>query len=515
MVARIKTRKLKPDQDGYYYNSAKLENSIFSLGRPIIYYRYKPTIARGGADFKKLKDIIILKTDQFDQPIEKDNPATFGIYNTKNALIQRESSKDRGLIEFKKLAPGNYTLKEIEAPNGFELSKTIYQLILKEDGTYTINGKDYSNENPFHVVNHKKLSIHIKKIDKESKTSLAGAVFKLESVDKKYNVTIGGNDNVNQFNFEGLEPGNYVLTETKAPKGHLKIAPIEFNLKSLNGSTEINFTKNSQTAKVVGNRINLTIPNERINVKLKKQDTEGHALPGVIFQLRKYVKDKKLYEEVVENQIVSNSNGEIVLNYLEPGEQYQLWELKPLDGYEMPKEEVSRFKIDEKGQVNFENGFNEEITNKSIGVEITLIKKDETTRKLLDHAFFEIEKEDKSGDKKSWTFENGKEKISKWETKNGYFKTYFKEDGVYHIKEVQAPAGYRLPSNPYVARIEVKGGKIISNGKQFIKNDIIVTNRRGEFPKTGSAGEFYYLLSGVILLIMCGYLYKYTNREVI
>lgn len=69
-----------------------------------------------------------------------------GTSDYKNELDLQAKSGDDGYTLFEKVEPGDYTLTETAAPTGYELNKTVYQVRVNKDGTFTINGLKQTEE---------------------------------------------------------------------------------------------------------------------------------------------------------------------------------------------------------------------------------------------------------------------------------------------------------------------------------------------------------------------------------
>ena len=88
-------------------------------------------------------------------------------------------------------------------------------------------------ETPWDYVIAFTYEVDVNKVDPDGK-SLAGAAFKLEkkladgskALVKEYTL----DDKLTTFSFKGLDDGDYVLTETKSPKGYKLIDPVEFTV---------------------------------------------------------------------------------------------------------------------------------------------------------------------------------------------------------------------------------------------------------------------------------------------
>lgn len=97
-------------------------------------------------------EILIRKVDQDDVALAG---ATFGLFDEKGELVKTATSDPEGMVRFVGAAYGRYTIRELEAPEGYLLSKDVIHVTL-DDG-YTNSPTPLST-----VVNHQKKVSYIK-----------------------------------------------------------------------------------------------------------------------------------------------------------------------------------------------------------------------------------------------------------------------------------------------------------------------------------------------------------------
>ena len=138
--------------------------------------------------------------------------AEFDLYNEANQKVNKESIKsgEDGKVHVDHLAPGNYTLVETKAPEGYLLNEKKVTFTVKSSH----NGKapvielaDYINY---------KGSVQLTKRNTDGE-GLSGAEFTLYKDDKKTAVKTAKSDKNGNVLFEDLAPGTYYYQETKAP----------------------------------------------------------------------------------------------------------------------------------------------------------------------------------------------------------------------------------------------------------------------------------------------------------
>lgn len=114
--------------------------------------------------------------------------AKYGLYKDKDCknLVKTLVTDEKGKTDEVEVTAGNYYLKEIEAPKGFVLDTTAYQVGINGSETTTVSVKDVPANDPFGII--------LSKIDQESggftnvgAASLAGAQFTITYYDGYYN----------------------------------------------------------------------------------------------------------------------------------------------------------------------------------------------------------------------------------------------------------------------------------------------------------------------------------------
>ena len=193
-------------------------------------------------------------------------------------------SGPNGVVTFEGLAFGEYTITEVEAPQGYVKAAPIKVTIDEKNtvGAYTpnqaVDGGTITNE---HTV------LTVLKIDDADKKPLAGATFRIKNSDGQYvsaengkfKAFVSGEEMASvfetgedgKFTLEYLPVGNnYALEEISAPQGYIKVK----------GTTSFNIVKAQETVSVGNSLIKGTL-------KLVKKDQHGKLLNGIEFVLKK------------------------------------------------------------------------------------------------------------------------------------------------------------------------------------------------------------------------------------
>ena len=111
--------------------------------------------------------------------------AVYGVYDKNGTEVSRITTDANGNAKAEKLAAGNYTIKEIQAPKGYEKDDTVYPCTVPSGGTVQVKVADNPGNDP--------AAIEISKIDQETGSlstqgaaSLEGAQFTLTHYGKYY-----------------------------------------------------------------------------------------------------------------------------------------------------------------------------------------------------------------------------------------------------------------------------------------------------------------------------------------
>lgn len=254
--------------------------------------------------------VLIRKVDQEDSSKFLAG-ATFQMLNKAGDVVREGTTNEAGEVLFKDIEPGEYTVVETIAPEGYILDMTPKPLIIEADNSEIIELLFKNARNNVGVI-------QVEKVDAETKDRLAGAQFTLTS---DQGIKTGKTNSDGELRFENLEPGQYILEEVAAPEGYV-LNRTKRTIEVISGETKA---------------ITVTVENNRAkgSVVLTKKDSDtGQVLSGVAFQLL----DKK--GNIVQNQLITDENGEIRLENLAWGE-YSFKEIKEQEGYMLDEKEVA------------------------------------------------------------------------------------------------------------------------------------------------------------------------------
>ncbi|WP_142319469.1 SpaA isopeptide-forming pilin-related protein [Bacillus cereus] len=326
--------------------------------------------------------------------------AKFDVIDKDGKVVETIVTDDKGEALSKQLPVGSYTLKEVEAPKGYELSSSSVSVDVEVNKVVTVD-----------VVN-KKISekvtgqFEIVKVDAEDKTKvLSDAEFEVYKDGKKVDTL--RTDKTGKVVSQKLEPGKYTLEETKAPQGY----------KLLKEEIEVVVEAN----KVV--EVQVENAKELGSLQVIKKDSEsGKVLAGAEFKL------KNEAGQVVGEAKTTNKDGVVKFENLVPG-KYTLEETKAPEGYKALEVTVEVNVV--ANEVVKQEVMNEKVKEEITGqLEITKVDAN-NTNKILAGAVFEIWKDGTKIDTLT-TNKSGKATSKKL------------EPGDYTLKEIQAPEGYTL-----------------------------------------------------------------------
>ncbi|HHT7067097.1 SpaA isopeptide-forming pilin-related protein [Bacillus thuringiensis] len=345
---------------------------------------------------KILGSLQIIKMDDKDQT-KRLAGAKFTLKDAKGNVVKEGITTDKsGTVKVDGLVPGEYTLEETKAPEGYELTKQIIHVTV--DGEKVVDVK---------VTNSKSLGqFEIVKVDAEDKTKvLSDAEFEVYKDGKKVDTL--RTDKTGKVVSQKLEPGKYTLKETKAPQGY----------KLLKEEIEVVVEAN----KVV--EVQVENVKELGSLQVIKKDSEsGKVLAGAEFKL------KNEAGQVVGEAKTTNKDGVVKFESLVPG-KYTLEETKAPEGYKALEVTVEVNVV--ANEVVKQEVMNEKVKEEITGqLEITKVDAN-NTNKTLAGAVFEI-------------WKDGTKIDTLTTNKSGKVTSKKLEPGDYTLKEIQAPEGYTL-----------------------------------------------------------------------
>ncbi|SCB94629.1 MSCRAMM family protein [Bacillus wiedmannii] len=356
--------------------------------------------------------------------------AKFDIIDKDGNVVETIITDGKGEALSKQLPVGTYTLKEVEAPKGYELLSSLVHVDVAANNTVTV---DVLNKK---IVEKATGQFEIVKVDANDKTKvLSDAEFEVYKDGKK--VETLRTDKTGKVISQKLEPGTYTLKETKAPQGY----------KLLKEEIEVVVEAN----KVV--QVQVENAKELGSLQVIKKDAEsGKVLEGAEFKL------KNETGQVVGEAKTTNKNGVVTFENLVPG-KYTLEETKAPEGYKAVEVTV---------EVNVvaNEVVKQEVMNEKVTGQFEIVKVDANDKaKVLSGAEFEV-------------YKDGKKVETLRTDKTGKVTSQKLEPGTYTLKETKAPQGYKLLKEEIevvveankVVQVQVENAKELGS-LQVIKKD--------------------------------------------
>ncbi|MCL2773474.1 MAG: SpaA isopeptide-forming pilin-related protein, partial [Oscillospiraceae bacterium] len=347
--------------------------------------------------------------------------AEFNVKMADGTNIGNYRSDADGTVTVSALVPGVYTVTETKAPANYSLGDSVQTVEIAKASTVTV---EFQNR-PYG-------SLVIKKIDEITQKALAGADFDVYHQGGSFvgNYTTGVDGTVN---IGSLEPGFYVVSETRAPTG--------YSLDNTAKTIEI---------KAVVPTVATFSDKPLSGIEVLKTDAVTHkSLTGATFEVTKANGEKV-------GTYKTDNAGKIIVSDLTEG-VYVISETIAPDGYERDENPQTVTVIS--GKLT-----SVEFADKPYSG-IAILKTDEFSHIPLTGATFEVAKADG-------------EKVGTYKTDSaGKIIVSDLSEGVYVVSETIAPYGYVKSEIPQT--VTVKSGKLTQveftdrpvSGIEIVKQD--------------------------------------------
>ncbi|WMM34122.1 SpaA isopeptide-forming pilin-related protein [Shouchella clausii] len=306
----------------------------------------------------------------------------------------------------------------------------------------------------------KRGSLEVIKVDANSKEVLPGARFTLYDKEGKIALRTVVTDEDGKAIFRNLRYDDYLLKEDSAPDGY--VVGID-----------------AEIVKVDSETTTITVENKKItrDVALTKVDEETkQTLAGAEFALEKKAGDNW---ETIEEGLVTNEDGQLVLTELEPGD-YRFVETKAPVGYELDNQPIE-FTIDDKQTERIL------LTKDNVIIKgsAVLKKVDAATGEPLEGVSFKLVQDGK-------TIKEGL--VS---DKDGFVKVSGLRPGSYELIETTALENYKLDPTPIPFEIEAGQEKELTIGEKenaLVTGGIRLTKVDGDDNRLALQGAVFALL---------------------
>lgn len=370
-----------------------------------------------------------------------------------------------------------YRIVETEAPDNYKLDATPHYFIFKGnseenypeaikegDNTYPVTLIDKTQAMHFYTISNEKgttkeNTIEISKIDAQMKSELKNA--HLSIINKDTNETVkswitGENNNPGKVK---LEPGTYVLKETKAPEGYMVADDITFvvdndgNIVGNDQNTIIMEDKHIEKGKLILTKTvegNISKENaKKITFKVTNQETkktDKYTLNEFSYDEASKTWTKEL-DVLAGEYTVEETNSSI--------EGYTVKTTYIINGQEVEGQKTESIQIEDQGEGNvaFKNSYTPKL------YEVSIRKQDILNNEDIEGANLQIQNKD-TGEIISIDSSKDGQKVNL-----GY--------GNYILTEITAPDGYKI-ANP-IEFVVTKDGKVKINDK--VVNEVIMKDQ--------------------------------------
>lgn len=411
---------------------------------------------------------------------------------SKDTLLEKSVSDSNGLIQFVKDYPlGSYYAKEIKAPAGYASNDEVI------DFTAAYQGQNVKSVKLSAEFLNSPTHFEFTKTDITNGSELTGAT--LTVLDKNGNVVDTWTSDAREAHVikRFVVGETYTLREEYAPYGYLKATDIQFTVKDTGEVQHVNMKDEVARGSIVVTKDGEIVSDATIRKEYWNNFVFNFLkrnLSGVTFDV--YAKEDILSVDGLNtvyykagdkiSTIVTDEQGIARIDNLPCG-KYYLIETKTIDGFILDNTpiEADISYIDQNTNVVYA-GMN--VTNERQKVQISVIKTDSETKKVLEGAVFGLFTKEDIVNADGKVIVNADTQIEKAVTgKDG--KVTFTSDlplGQYYVKELEAPAGYVKSDKVIDVDATYKGDnvKVIELEAAFENIPIKV-----EFSKTDITGE--------------------------
>ena len=409
---------------------------------PVSITKHMETVKLTIANTKKNGSIEIVKKGDDGKLLEG---AEFNLEDTNGKVIATQKSNKDGKVVFSDLKEGNYVIKEVNSPNGYNIVNPV-NVEVKADEVTKLDLTDKATTG----------KLLIKKVDIATGKEVPGAKIKVtctEGLDKGKSFEFVSTDKEQEFT---LKAGKYEYVETQAPKGYeLNKEVGKFEITKEGQVVKCEVKDKATIGKLLIKKVDVATGKEVPGAKIKVTCTEGLD-KGKSFEFVSTDKEQEFT--------------------LKAG-KYEYVETQAPKGYEINKE-VGKFEITKEGQIVKCSVKDSKTTGKLI-----FKKVDSKTGEGLDGAEIKLVCTEGLDKGKEITF------ISKKEGNELDLLA-----GKYIISELKAPEGYEL----------TKETKEFTVNKQGEVVNCTLDNNKFEIVKTGSSFDVNALIPFGIILVAGG-----------
>lgn len=409
----------------------------------------------------------IVKTDAEDATVSKDmlDGAVFKIYegdlpesgsmDEKYAEVDESNgykladtvtigTQKQGTGISKNLPYGDYIIKEVIAPEDYQISKELIAKKIQADQvTVHISFPNKRKEGSLRIYKY------TGELGKDNEQPLAGAVFTIhktatdEQVGERITTDATGSSGIVQLPY-----GDYYVKEVQFPAGYI----------SAKGTRHPFVINDEQPIQA----INIHNTEASYSFQLYKRDAQTAAgLANATFGL--FEDGKSPYAKPADKPLLAfqtNTNGAATV-MLEQAGDYDIYELQAPEGYELQKEKIE-VHVDEQKQTASIT-----VDNHKKKLRIEILKLDEEDRHPLAGAHYEIRN----------ALTNEVVKTAGPSDADGTVVVDVPAgDIAYVVKETTAPEGYKLDDTSYLVAVHTENAE--DGTLQYIAEPVTITNRK-------------------------------------
>ena len=398
---------------------------------------------------RKLNDAVFaLYKDEATTPILTGTTGNTYVYDVTDQS-HTEAEGNTGELKITNLPWGHYKLVETTPPDGYILSSTPLEFTIKAGQV------DFGAvQSAATTIENAQSTFTLNKADATGGTLVNGAAFQLTDDSDNNKVIWVTPDNTTPVSTWSDITGilvagkTYTLTETKAPAGYEKAAPVKIKMDN---TGVITVTEGGDHASVT-NKSTVTVKDQPIEIGLEKIDAESNEkLEGAVFKVTGTFADKA----ITEIEVTPENFKEELKGHLIAGGTYTLTETTAPKGYELA--EPVGFTVNDTGKVALNDSptyayldnDNETIVLKNTQNEIFIQKTDADGKAIGGGAEFSL----------TGAFADGETvKTIKTEDSQPYsLKGLLIAGQTYVLSETRAADGYKLETRPVEITMSTAG----------------------------------------------------------
>lgn len=448
----------------------------------------------------------VLEEDRFAKPLK------LRLESSKDGPIGIEQSKEIGILQMSIPDPKvptkielRYTPNPTRSPDRGYRVKYSYRYESDEE-----DGKEPAYVSPWYTITidvppfQKRASVEFKKVGDGGKP-LKDAVFGIylnrgDNVASGDPIWVTTTDGSGMGYFDNLPANEYVIKEIEAPSEYVlneTCYPVTVSEAQQNGGA------------VVRPSIYPFVNNlKQGSITFRKVDQYGSAVEGVRFGLYR-ANDEDFILPVAE--VTSEPDGKVAFTHIKPG-KYRIKELGAPENYENKfwiSDVIEITSINDQLHITLRDVVN--VLIQPFDLEVTKIGED---GERLPGAGFSL-KNDVTNQMNYVASED-----------NGKFTIFNLEPGIYYLKEIEAPTGYRLLTSEYLLDIKLLEQEVTLAGKPVdfewipgttnrkpVLKLMIENKRMPELPKTGGIGSLIFLGTGSVLMVIGVQTINHINRK--